>query len=206
VEWIENMKYRACQKDLAIAVDIDGVLAQTPEWIVEEASQLGISLQLSELCTYRLEDNPLLIASEARRLLEAFWERGVREVAPTKSAQEVLSRLRSLGELHIVTSRSENLTDNTRLWLETHRLTCDGLRFSMRSDKKDLVGEYDFLIDDDLSACEQYALNGSVAFLIDRPWNSAPVNPAISHLVRRISSLEQAVPEMQRLLLDPARE
>lgn len=175
-----------------IAVDIDDVLANNAAGFVAFSNdKWGTKLTVDEYeehwaRVWGIEHD----LKELTRRRDTFVGSGVhRNFSSVDSAHDVLRRLSSRYELHVVTSRLLTMKDDTSQWLTEHysdvfsdqTIHYAGIWDTLTSNshnatKADIVhtlGAY-YLIDDQLKHCEAVAETGRVALLFgDYRWNQA---------------------------------
>lgn len=110
---------------------------------------------------------------------------------PIEGAQEALAILKDSYEIIIVTSRSHDMEEITRAWLEEHfRGLYDGIYFTSHFDSarritksevcKKIGAEY--LIEDAPVHAHDVAATATKVLLFDSPWNQAETPPTASRV------------------------
>lgn len=175
-----------------IAVDIDDVLANNAAGFVAFSNQRwGTHLTVDDYeehwaRVWGIEHD----LEEVTRRRDLFVGSGVhRNFSPTDSAHDILRRLSSQFDLHVVTSRLLTMKDDTTLWLTEHYGDVftdrtihyagiwDTLSTNSHNETKATIVSAlgaDYLIDDQIKHCEAVAETGKQALLFgDYGWNRA---------------------------------
>ena len=157
---------------LKIAVDLDGVLAETMvAWCKKANEEMGTRLTIEDLDTWASWKKAGVSKDEFYRMLDETWDTW-EDIPPTEpEIAKKVARIRRFGDVDIVTGRSKRTVEAARNWLANQKI---GFRRFVRvlgwRDKVFL--NYDVYVDD---APELMPLisRGGVAWgiLYDRPWN-----------------------------------
>jgi len=157
---------------LRIAVDLDGVLAETmTAWCKRANEQLGTRLKLSDLDTWASWAKFGITRDQFFRLLDEAWDKW-EDVPPTESGlAEKVAKIQSLGSLDIVTGRSRQTVEGARNWLAYYKIPYE--RFVRVPGMKDKVYlNYDVYIDDAPELMPLISRNPVMSgILYERPWN-----------------------------------
>lgn len=162
----------ASTTNLKIALDLDGVLAETMDaWCKKANREFGKALKLEDLKTWASWGLVGISKDDFYRILDEVWD-SWKEIPPTEdSIAEKVSKIKPFGQIDIVTGRSLQTVEAVKKWLKHHMVKYDQfVRVRGWRDKVHL--NYDVYIDD---APELMPLisRGPVSWgiLYDRPWN-----------------------------------
>lgn len=157
---------------LKIALDLDGVLAETMDaWCKRANEEYGKSLTLEDLTTWASWNHVGIAKDDFYRILDEVWD-SWEEIPPTEdNIAEKVSKIKSFGQIDIVTGRSLQTVEAVKKWLKHYKIEYDHfVRVRGWRDKVHL--NYDAYIDD---APELMPLISrrplSWGILYDRPWN-----------------------------------
>ena len=200
-------------KRLAIAIDVDDVLAESaPGFIAFSNERWGTNLTVDDYeehwaKMWNIDHNELLErvkVYDASRIIQHYNHIG--------GAHESLKRLSKNHELMIATARRLAHKDDTLLWIEYHfpnmfhrdRIFFAGIWDSFADDshvvtKADLITQVDadILVDDQLKHCLAVAESGRHAILFgDYSWNQADTLP---ERVSRCTSWDEVEKEIERI-------
>ena len=160
------------QQGLKIAVDLDGVLAETMEaWCKRANKEFGKSLKLEDLNTWASWKVVGIPKNDFYRILDEVWD-SWKEIPPTEpDIAGKLAKIERLGQLDIVTGRSLDTVESVKKWLLYHKVRYENfVRVRGWRDKVHL--DYDVFIDD---APELMLLISrsplAWGILYERPWN-----------------------------------
>jgi uncharacterized HAD superfamily protein len=161
------------EKRLRIALDLDGVLADTIQTCcaILNARRTTPQITPEDFNKWNAWENASITKREFWQLLDEAWVNW-RKIPPVEeNLTEEVSQLARQGRIDIVTGRSEPTIHFAKEWLRSHRIPYDHfVRTSSVLDKVRL--EYDIYIDDsdDLMALIASRLVG-FGFLYEQPWN-----------------------------------
>jgi len=157
---------------LRIAVDLDGVLAETMTiWCKKANEELGTRVTLDDLDTWASWTKFGITRDQFFRLLDEAWDKW-EEVPPTEpDLAEKVAKIQPLGSLDIVTGRSRQTVEGAKNWLAHHKIPYE--RFVRVPGMKDKVFlNYDVYIDDAPELMPLISRNpGMRGILYERPWN-----------------------------------
>jgi len=157
---------------LRIAVDLDGVLAETmTAWCQKANAELGTRLKLDDIDSWASWMKLGVTKDQFYRLLDSAWD-DWENVPPTEAGlARKVAKLQSLGTVDIVTGRSRRTVDSARSWLEEHRIPFE--RFVRVPGVRDKVYlDYDVYIDDAPDLMPLISRNPvKHGILYERPWN-----------------------------------
>jgi len=163
---------RSFSPRLKIAVDLDGVLAETMTAWCEKANQeFGTRLKLDDIDSWAAWMKLGVTKDQFYRLLDGAWD-DWEHVPPTEPGLEKkVAKLRSLGSVDIVTGRSRRTVDGARNWLAHHKIPFE--RFVRVPGVRDKVYlDYDVYIDDAPDLMPLISRNPvKHGILYERPWN-----------------------------------
>ncbi len=171
----------------AVLVDIDDTLADTQVKLIEHANKMGGRQYTYHEMTREFREKEV---PEWADLVSDFLEQPelMEAVEPYADAIEAMKELHAAGyEIHIASSRKENLHSATVNWLAKHGLadyvdTIHGRFASQRghafkvesASKARAVAAFD----DTLKVVQVLAKVVPTVYLIDRPWNQTKKLPA----------------------------
>ena len=156
---------------LRIALDLDGVLADaTGSWLRLFKERFQVSLGRSQINEWDFWKRLNMKQQEFEDLFAEAWRRwhSIRETE--ENLRDKVDKLRSFGELDIVTGRSRDTIKYAAKWLSSK-----GINFG----KIVLVGtyspkahlDYDVFIDDSPQHANEAAECGKMGLLYSQPWN-----------------------------------
>lgn len=157
---------------LRIALDLDGVLAETMDaWCKRANEEFGMALKLEDLTTWASWGVVGVSKNDFYRILDEVWD-SWEEIPPTEdNISEKSSKIRYFGQIDIVTGRSLRTVEAVKKWLEHYRVEYDHF-VRVRGWRDKVYLNYDVYIDD---APELMPLISrrpvSWGILYDRPWN-----------------------------------
>jgi uncharacterized HAD superfamily protein len=162
---------------LRIAVDLDGVLAETmTAWCKRANEQLGTRLSLDDLDTWASWKKFGITRDQFFRLLDEAWDEW-EEVPPTETdLASKVAKIHALGVLDIVTGRSKQTVEGAKNWLAREKIPYE--RFIRVPGIKDKVLlNYDVYIDDAPELMPLISRNPVMrGILYERPWNRDVAN------------------------------
>ncbi len=157
---------------LRIAVDLDGVLAETMTAWCEKANQeFGTRLKLDDLDSWASWVKLGVSKDQFYRLLDDAWD-DWEHVPPTEPRiAEKVAKIQAFGEVDIVTGRSRRTVEGARNWLSHYKIPYG--RFVRVPGVKDKVLlNYDVYIDDAPDLMRLVSRNPvKHGILYQRPWN-----------------------------------
>lgn len=168
-------------KRLRIAVDLDGVLAESMlVWCERANKEFGTTLKMEDLDTWSSWKKFAIAKDDFYRILDESWM-DWEQVPPTEPRiASKVARIEKFGNIDVVTGRSRRTEQAAMSWVEYHKIRYQHfVRVPGWRDK--LVLNYDVYIDDapDLMPLVSQS-PGSWAILYDRPWNrSIPNTPRV---------------------------
>jgi len=176
-------------KKIMIALDLDGVLADTMRlWIKIWKQRTGYELRYEDLVEWDFWRRLGITSQEFMRIMDEAW-RQWRYLPPTEeNLSEKVSLLKTLGRIDIVTARPKPTEEYAFKWLEYHKIPYDNYVW-IGSMREKILLDYDVYIDDSPIVAEEASINHKLILLYDRPWNS---DIAETNYVKRVKSLSQA--------------
>lgn len=164
---------------MRIAVDLDGVIAETHGAVVEEINQEEDSdHRLEDIRDYHMETTPFTF-QKFKKVARKLWRN--HEISLT--SDKVPQHLERIGEKHhldIVTARHDVEKKILEEWAEKQNLPHN----SLIVDDKKTQRDYDLLIDD----CPRYVGRGMNLLFYHRPYND---QVSLGELEKRIRNFEQ---------------
>jgi 5'(3')-deoxyribonucleotidase len=157
---------------LKIAVDLDGVLAETMEaWCKRANEFLGTSFKLADLDTWASWRKLGISREQFFQFLDEAWD-DWESIPPTEPrlAEKVRKIARS-GQIDVVTGRSKESVTAAKSWLAEHKIPYQ--RFVRVPGWKDKIFlNYDVYIDDAPELMPLISRNPKMwGILYSRPWN-----------------------------------
>ena len=157
---------------MKIAVDLDGVLAESMEvWCELANAEFRTHVKMEDLDSWSWWKKFPISKDEFYRLLDKSWEEW-RRIPPTESGISAkVAQIGKFGDVDIVTGRSKRTEKFARDWIENQKIPYDQfIRVEGWREKADLA--YDVFIDDapDLMPLLSHRLI-PWAILYERPWN-----------------------------------
>ncbi len=157
---------------LRIAVDLDGVLAETMEaWCKRANEFLGRNLRLADLDTWASWRKLGISRDQFFQFLNEAWD-DWKSIPPTESRlAEKVRKIARLGQIDIVTGRSKESVRAAKSWLAEHNIPYH--RFVRVPGWKDKIFlNYDVYIDDAPELMPLISRNPKMwGILYTRPWN-----------------------------------
>jgi 5'(3')-deoxyribonucleotidase len=169
------------ERRLRIAVDLDGVLAESMlVWCERANKEFGTMLKMEDLDSWSSWKKFAISKDDFYRILDESWEDWER-VPPTEPRiSSKVARVEKFGEVDVVTGRSKRTEEAAISWVEHQKIRYR--HFVCVAGWRDkLVLNYDVYIDDapDLMPLVSHSPL-SWAILYDRPWNrSVPNMPKV---------------------------
>jgi len=155
-----------------IAVDLDGVLAETMEaWCRIVNERFGTRLKLDDLDTWTSWRKTGISKEQFFEILDETWD-GWESIPPTEPGLAVkVAKVETLGSLDIVTGRSKQTVEHAKDWLAHHRIPYE--RFvRVRGWRDKVFLNYDVYIDDAPELMPLISRNPLMhGILYERPWN-----------------------------------
>jgi len=157
---------------LKIAVDLDGVLAETMEvWCKRANEFLGTSFKLDDLDTWAFWRKLGISREQFFQFLDEAWD-DWQTIPPTEPRlAEKVRKVARWGEIDVVTGRSRESVNAAKSWLSVHKIAYD--RFVRVPGWKDKIFlNYDVYIDDAPELMPLISRNPKMwGILYSRPWN-----------------------------------
>jgi uncharacterized HAD superfamily protein len=189
---------------MKIGIDCDEVIFPLlPNHCIFLNKKYGINLDWNKFTTYNFWEQYNGTKDQAVKDFEDFTatEEFMRTL-PIEGSPEGVRELRKLGELYLITSRSDNLADKTREWLDKHfeglfSKLVFGNTFSygdsQKTPKRQLCRENNIkmLLEDHYDYALDVAQDIPV-ILFNRPWNAKYAQENRENITR-VKNWEQAV-------------
>ncbi len=167
-----NLKFQGTLvRDLRIAVDIDGVLADsmTP-WAQVYTTMSQRRLEKKEIVTWGFWRELGLTNREFQSIFYRVWK-DWDHVPPTEdNLGDKMRRLSSYGETDIVTGRTRNTVRYVEKWLEKHAINYRKL-YAIPPHLTKVNSGHNVYVDDSPVVASQAASSGRTVLLYDQPWN-----------------------------------
>lgn len=172
------------KRGLVIGVDMDDVIFDFNDSLhAYHNAKYGTSVKRQDVVTYDLEDVWKCTPEEAaRRVLEFYGTPEHDQAGLINGAAEAIVELSKTHELHIITSRGEQIRELTLRWVDEKfpgrfksvQLTNHYFGVPEKKRSKAEVCEelgVDFMIEDSMSQAKEISGTGRTVFLLDTPWN-----------------------------------
>lgn len=163
-----------------VLVDIDDTISQTQRVLLEHVNKVSSQKYLFDELTRKFREDK---RSEYDQLVQPILEQAdiILQTAPYIDALEGMKKLKHAGyDIHIASSRKENLHETTKDWLKLHGFIDFVSRIHPRSSEQKgnmfkisaakTVGAR-AAFDDTLEVVNALADVVPVVYLIDQPWN-----------------------------------
>jgi uncharacterized HAD superfamily protein len=179
---------RGVFESMRIAIDIDGVVANTATEMKRIAVRMGLKLQFKKYVpeVTGVDDPGPIVSDIVHFLLANEMER----IKPYPDAVEVLPVIsEQVGPITFITARRVEYNPGTIEWLGTHFPFSYSLINKSSAEKPEFIKKegFDAFVEDRLQTANVAAGLGINTYLINRQWNqSRPTHPN----VRRIKSLK----------------
>ncbi len=157
---------------LKIAVDLDGVLAETMvAWCRKANEELGTHLTIEDLDTWASWKKVGISKDDFYRILDETWETWEEIPSTETNIAEKVAKIESTGSVDIVTGRSKRTVEAARNWLADQGVRYR--RFVRVLGWRDKVFlNYDVYIDDAPELMPLVSRSPTAwGILYDRPWN-----------------------------------
>ena len=188
---------------MKIALDFDGVLANTMELWVDEYNRLHPSKKITmddiDRWAFFEKENIALSFDHAFEIFDFCW-RHSELINPNESNQRFkVNSLRQLGQVDIVTSVIKN-KDKIKEWLINHSIAyASDIVFNQKKWELD----YDIFIDDSPSNAEEIRKLGKICLLYNQKWNR---DVKEDNQVIRVYSLDHVADVIKNKLHIPRKE
>ena len=163
-KWVSKRKY-------AIAIDVDGVLANQIEGILPVlAEDYNITLRYNEITSWDLKINDTSID---KIILDEQKERSyILNMTVYPDAKETIRRLIKSHYIIIATARPEESDTWTKEWLNKNNISFDRYYNLKEGKKQNSVEKIDILIDDYIKNIKSFLKRKEgKAILFSQPWN-----------------------------------
>jgi 5'(3')-deoxyribonucleotidase len=163
---------RVSPSKLKIAVDLDGVLAESMlVWCQRANDEFGTRLRMEDIDSWSWWKRTSISKDDFYRILDESWDEW-RRIPPTEpKIAEKVAGIEKFGDLDIVTGRSKRTVEAARSWVDNQRVRYrQFVRVLGWRDK--ILLDYDVYIDDapDLMPLISQSPTGW-GILYERPWN-----------------------------------
>ncbi len=187
-----------------IGIDFDDVIfGFNRAFIVFQKERYGIDLHYEDIITFDINQVWNMSKDESFRRVDEFLMSPYHDMAkPVPGAAEAINILKERHELHIVTSRKEEVRGRTIAWLDkAFPGAFAGVHFTGQFSKgggKVLKSEVckqllvDTFVEDALVYAHEIAEAGIDVFLLDSPWNQERTMPTVT----RVKSWDEIVEKM----------
>jgi len=184
---------------MKIAVDLDGVLAETMEaWCRCANEFLGTKYTIADLDTWASWRKLGITRDQFFQFLEEAWD-DWESVPPTESRlAEKVRKISDLGKVDIVTGRSKESVPSAKKWLAEQKIPYE--RFVRVPGWKDKIFlNYDVYIDDAPELMPLVSRNPTMwGILYSRPWNRTVPELRQVFRVENWTEIPKRLKEIQR--------
>jgi uncharacterized HAD superfamily protein len=157
---------RGERKMTAIAIDVDGVLADIHSAVFKK---LGLNLTIENITKYDFFDDLGVPRKTFWMTYKELWSQQYQLIPLIEEdSPQLLEELRTKCEVHIVTTRPKETYQGTMEWLKLRGINFDEIRLLPPKTDKAQFKEYLFIIDDDPALALR---DPARVVLFDRPWN-----------------------------------
>lgn len=174
---------------MKIAIDIDEVLGQFMKSLIEfHNSEYKTNYKLEDFFSYNFWNVWGGTKEQAIQKVYNFHKTNYfKEIKPVEDAQESVKKLRENNELFIITSRQNDVMEETKKWIEKNfPKTFTNIYFTNHfsqngksKTKKEICEllDVDILIEDSLEYSLECIRPNRKIFLLDYPWNKSDSLP-----------------------------
>jgi uncharacterized HAD superfamily protein len=199
------MPHKKKKSKLVIGIDFDDVIFDFNDSLhAYHNAKYGTSVKRQDIVSYDIEKLWHCTPEEASKKIFEFYETEEHEkTLPISGALEALSLLKSDHELHIITTRGNQVRDVTLKWIKKNfsgyftsiNLTNQYFGDGHKRTKLEVCEELgvDVMIEDSMSHATEIAKSGRRVFLIDTPWNQGNVPENVT----RVFSWGEIVKKLQ---------
>lgn len=163
---------KASPAKLKIAVDLDGVLAESMlVWCKRANREFGTRLKMEDLDSWSSWKKFAIFKDDFYRILDESWD-AWRGIPPTEpNIAEKVARIEKFGDLDIVTGRSKRTVEAARSWVDNQNIRHRNfVRVLGWRDK--IFLNYDVYIDDAPDLMPLISQSPTAwGILYERPWN-----------------------------------
>ncbi|MGC8537896.1 MAG: 5' nucleotidase, NT5C type [Candidatus Micrarchaeia archaeon] len=185
-----------------LSVDLDDTLADTiAEWTKEASTKLGREVRKEELTEYHLENVIELNHKTITEIFRDIWNNYNRVPLLDRCIPKVISDLRDLFEIFIITAAVGSRSD-VSAWLEKYKINYDKLIMVEHSkDKLDLSNEYGIsvFVDDNPILADMVISSNKKVVMIKQPWNTKFIDEHVSKNLFAVSNWIEAESALKRI-------
>jgi 5'(3')-deoxyribonucleotidase len=167
-----NQLPKASPAKLKIAVDLDGVLAESMlVWCERANKEFGTGLRMEDIDSWSWWKRTSVSKDDFYRILDESWDEWS-AIPPTEpEIAEKVARIEEFGDLDIVTGRSKRTLDAARNWVDSQKVRYR--RFVRVLGWRDkILLDYDVYIDDAPDLMPLISRSPTAwGVLYERPWN-----------------------------------
>lgn len=172
---------KAAPAKLKIAVDLDGVLAESMfVWCDRANEELGTQLKIEDIDSWSWWKKLPISKDDFYRILDESWDEWEAIPSTEPDIAEKVARAEKFGNLDIVTGRSKRTVEAARSWVDNQNIRYRNfVRVLGWRDK--IFLNYDVYIDDAPDLMPLISRSPSAwGILYERPWNrSVPDMPKV---------------------------
>jgi 5'(3')-deoxyribonucleotidase len=167
-----NKLPKATPAKLKIAVDLDGVLAESMlVWCEKANNEFGLNLRMEDLDSWSSWKKFPISKDDFYRILDESWD-DWHAIPPTEpEVAEKVEKVETFGDLDIVTGRSKSTLEAARSWVDNQKIRYR--RFVRVLGWRDkILLDYDVYIDDAPDLMPLVSRSPTAwGILYERPWN-----------------------------------
>lgn len=158
-------------RNLKIALDVDGVLADTiRSWLKLCNERFGLNLLYEQIDHWNFWKDVGITQQDFEKLFNEAWS-DWKSMPPTEDKLSAkVEFLKGFGEVDIVTGRSLDTMGYVKRWLNMHRIKSNRIVLVEPDEAKGSL-DYDVFIDDSPLNAVDAAERGKTALIYDQPWN-----------------------------------
>ncbi|MBI2184387.1 MAG: hypothetical protein HYU39_05445 [Thaumarchaeota archaeon] len=176
-------------KQLKIALDIDGVLADSMMlWTRVFNQTYSRHLTTSQMGTWNFWSELGLTRRQFQEIFTKIWEDWTHLPPTEPEISEKVRRLSQYGGIDIVTGRTEDTAEYAEKWLSMQKVPY-GKLYLMPGNTTKLDSGHDIYVDDSPLIASEAPVVQRKILLYNQPWNRCVRN---NHYVTRVSSLDDA--------------
>jgi uncharacterized HAD superfamily protein len=178
---------------MKIGVDFDDVLyGLNPAFATFHNMKYGTNVKMQDIKNFELSFAYKIPSTDVMTRLNEFYADYHESALPVEGALESLRMLVQNYELHVITSRKEELREKVMSWINRHLPNLfKEIHFTNHFEgvgKKRLKSEVcrelgvNYVIEDCLDYAKDVADKGIPVFLLDKPWNQGQIEAPITRV------------------------
>ncbi len=163
---------KAPRAKLKIAVDLDGVLAESMlVWCEKANKEFSLHMTMEDLDSWSSWKRFPISRDDFYRILDKSWDEWMTIPATEPEIAERVAKIEKFGDLDIVTGRSKSTVEAAKHWVDNHKIRYR--RFVRVLGWRDkILLDYDVYIDDAPDLMPLISRSPTAwGILYERPWN-----------------------------------